>query len=63
LYITPKILYKISQAAKQASKPSDFGQARQAIKRKVSKIESEQAEGSQLGSLAYYQLCSQAHER
>ena len=53
-----KILCKINQAAKQASKPNDFGQASQASKLKVSKIASQQAEGPQLGLLAYYQLWS-----
>ena len=51
-----KILCKINQAAKQATKPNDFGQASQASKLKVSKIASQQAEGPQLGLLAYYQL-------
>jgi hypothetical protein len=51
-----KILCKINQAAKQASKPNDFGQASQASKLKVSKIASQQAKGRQLGLLACYQL-------
>jgi len=51
-----KILCKINQAAKQASKPNDFGQASQASKLKVSKIASQQAKGPQLGLLACYQL-------
>jgi len=56
LYITPKILYKVNQAVKQASKPNDFDQASQASKLKVPKIASQQAEGSQLGLLACYPL-------
>jgi hypothetical protein len=51
-----KILCKINQAAKQASKPNDFGQASQASKLEVSKIASQQAEGPRLGLLACYQL-------
>ena len=42
--------------AKQASKPIDLTQTSQASKLKVSKIASQQAEASQLGLLAYYQL-------
>jgi len=56
LYITPKILYKVNQVVKQASKPNDFNQASQASKLKVPKIASQQAEGSQLGLLACYPL-------
>jgi len=46
-----KILCKINQAAKQASKPGGFGRAGRASKLEVSKIASQQAEGPQLGLL------------
>ena len=52
LYITPKFLYKIKQAFKQAKQADCFDLSSQASQLQVRKVSSQQAKAFRLGLLA-----------